>query len=112
MQGLRAGVYRLAVNNNQGVYRFWAANTAPPSAQRNVIVYTADETNGPTDDGTANSGRGTMKMFLSHPIVLAAIVATAIAVPVASERRIRAARDWPILVLLYPLAVPATTYWG
>jgi hypothetical protein len=79
VQGLHAGVYRLAANDSQGVYRFWATNTAPPSAQRSAIVYTADQGNA-ADGG---SGRGTLKMFLAHPIVLAAIVATAIAVPVA-----------------------------
>ncbi len=83
VQGLRAGVYRLTVNNNQSVYRFWAANTAPPSAQSNVIVYTADQDNTAPNGPDNGAGGGTLKTFLAHPIILAAIVATAIAVPVA-----------------------------
>ena len=79
VQGLHAGVYRLAANDSQGVYRFWAANTAPPSAQHSAIVYTADQAGG----GAGTSRGGSLKMFLANPIVLAGIVATAIAVPVA-----------------------------
>lgn len=71
VQGLRGGVYQLAAGQGQGVYRMWAANTAPPSAQKNVIVY------------TQGGGGGGLKMFLSNPIVIAGLVATAIAVPVA-----------------------------
>ena len=74
VKGLRGGVYQLAAAQGQGVYRMWAANTAPPSAQKNAIVYT---------QGECSSGCGGLKMFLSNPIVIAALIATAIAVPVA-----------------------------
>ena len=40
VQGLRGGVYQVAAGEGQGVYRLWAANTAPPSAQKDAIVYT------------------------------------------------------------------------
>jgi len=73
VKGLRGGVYQLAAGQGQGVYRMWAANTAPPSAQKNVIVYTQGEC----------CGGGGLKMFLSNPIVIAGLIATAIAVPVA-----------------------------
>jgi hypothetical protein len=70
VQGLRGGrVYQVAAGEGQGVYRLWTAKAAPPSAQSNAIVYTQ---NG-----------GTMKMLLANPIVIAGVVATAIAVPVA-----------------------------
>jgi hypothetical protein len=71
VQGLRGGVYQVAAGEGQGVYRLWTANAAPPSAQRNAIVF------------TQNGGGGGLKMFLTNPIVIAGIVATAIAVPVA-----------------------------
>jgi hypothetical protein len=74
VQGLRGGVYQVAAGEGQGVYRLWTANAAPPSAQRNVIVFTQ---NG------AGAGAGGLKMFLANPIVIAGVVATAIAVPVA-----------------------------
>ncbi len=73
VKGLRGGVYKLVAGHGQGVYRMWAANTAPPSAQRNAIVYTQN----------GGGGGGGLKMFLSNPIVIAGLVATAIAVPVA-----------------------------
>lgn len=71
VQGLRGGVYQVAAADGQGVYRLWAANTAPPSAQ-NAIVYTQ-----------CAQPHGTLKMLLTNPIVVAGLVATAIAVPVA-----------------------------
>jgi hypothetical protein len=72
--GLRGGVYQVAAGQGQGVYTLWTANAAPPSAQKNAIVYTQNAGNG---------GGGTMKMLLANPIVIAGLVATAIAVPIA-----------------------------
>ncbi|MBN1394211.1 MAG: carboxypeptidase regulatory-like domain-containing protein [Pirellulales bacterium] len=73
VKGLRGGVYQLAAGQGQGVFRMWAVNTAPPSAQKNAIVYTQG----------GYGGGGGLKMFLSNPIVIAGLVATAIAVPVS-----------------------------
>jgi hypothetical protein len=72
IQGLRGGVYQVAAGEGQGVYRLWTANAAPPSAQRNAIVFTQN-----------GGGGGGLKMLLANPIVIAGVVATAIAVPVA-----------------------------
>jgi hypothetical protein len=74
VQGLRGGVYQVAAGQGQGVYRVWTAKAAPPSAQNNAIVY--------TQNGGDGSG-GTLKMLLANPIVIAGLVATAIAVPIA-----------------------------
>jgi hypothetical protein len=71
VQGLRGGVYQVAAGEGQGVYRVWTAKAAPPSAQKNAIVYT---------QGVLGGGP---KMLLANPLVIAGIVATAIAVPVA-----------------------------
>lgn len=73
VQGLRGGVYQVAAGQGQGVYRLWTANAAPPSAQNNAVVYTQN----------TNGKSGGLKTFLANPIVIAGIVATAIAVPVA-----------------------------
>ena len=70
VQGLRGGVYQVAAGEGQGVYRLWTAKAAPPSAQKNAIVFT---------QGCC----GGAKMLLANPIVIAGIVATAVAVPVA-----------------------------
>jgi hypothetical protein len=72
VQGLRGGVYQVAAGEGQGVYRLWTANAAPPSAQKNAIVFTQN-----------GSGGGGFKSFLTNPIVIAGVVATAVAVPVA-----------------------------
>ncbi len=69
---LRGGVYQVAAAKGRGNYRLWTVGTAPPSAQNGAIIYT----------GNGNGG-SKLKMFLANPIVIAGIVATAIAVPVA-----------------------------
>ena len=71
VDNLRGGVYQVAAGQGQGVYRLWTAKAAPPSAQKNAIVYT---------QGLFGGGP---KMLLANPIVVAGVVATAIAVPVA-----------------------------
>ena len=72
VQNLQGGVYQVAAGEGQGAYRLWSDGTAPPSAQKGAIVY--------TQNGAPHSG---LKMFLTNPLVIAAVVATAIAVPVA-----------------------------
>jgi hypothetical protein len=69
--GLRGGVYQVAAAQGQGVYRLWTAKAAPPSAQKNAIVF------------TQGLFGGAPKMLLANPVVVAGVVATAIAVPVA-----------------------------
>ncbi len=69
---LQGGVYQVAAGQGQGIYRLWTAGTAPPSAHNGAIVYTQN-----------GGGGGGLKMLLANPIVIAGVVATAIAVPVA-----------------------------
>jgi hypothetical protein len=69
--GLHGGVYQVAAAQGQGVYRLWTAKAAPPSAQKNAIVF------------TQGLFGGSPKMLLANPVVIAGVVATAIAVPVA-----------------------------
>ena len=68
--GLRGGVYQVAAGQGQGVYRLWTAKAAPPSAQKNAVVFTG-------------MFGGSPKMLLANPVIVAGVVATAIAVPVA-----------------------------
>ncbi len=72
VKGLRGGVYKVAAGEGQGVYRLWSAGTAPPAAKNGAIVYTQ-----------GGGGAGSLKMLLSNPVVVAGVVATAVAVPVA-----------------------------
>lgn len=67
VKDLKGGVYQVSAGQGEGAYRLWSNGAAPPSAQKGAIVYT----------------QGGVKMLLANPIVIAGVVATAIAVPVA-----------------------------
>ena len=87
VQGLRGGVYQVSTLNGHGVYRFWSPGTAPPAALSGAVVYTQ----GAAVDGSVvhytqeynGGGDGPVIRFLTNPIVIAGLVATAVAVPVA-----------------------------
>jgi len=92
VQGLRGGVYQVAAGEGQGVYRVWTANAAPPSAQKSAVVYTQNTEAAPAPaknlpitytQNAGGAGGGSLKTLLLNPIVIAGVVATAIAVPVA-----------------------------
>lgn len=72
ISGLKGGVYQVVAGAGRGVYRLWTGKAAPPSAQKDAIVYTQ-----------FGGGGGGLAMLLANPIVVAGVVATAIAVPVA-----------------------------
>ncbi|MEN6405913.1 MAG: carboxypeptidase-like regulatory domain-containing protein [Thermoguttaceae bacterium] len=87
IQGLRGGVYQVVAVNGHGVYRLWSAGTAPPIALTSATVYAQDN---PINDNTVvytqadtTTGGWSPKMLLTNPVFIAAVVATAIAVPVA-----------------------------
>ena len=73
-QDLHGGVYNVATAQGESTFRLWAPRTAPPAAKQNAIVY--------VQNGGVGGGGG-LKAFLGHPLVLPAVIATAIAVPVA-----------------------------
>lgn len=74
--GLRGGVHQVAAGEGVQVYRFWATNTAPPAASNRAMLV--------SDSNIVRGGsRGGVVGFLTNPWVLAAGVATAIAVPIA-----------------------------
>jgi hypothetical protein len=75
-QGLRGGVYQIVTVDGISTYRAWSEGTAPPSAEQAALVVTGDVSRG-------NHRYGGLMAWLSNPWVLAAIVATAIAVPIA-----------------------------
>ncbi|MBN1908379.1 MAG: carboxypeptidase regulatory-like domain-containing protein [Pirellulales bacterium] len=77
VKGLRPGVYHVAVGQGQGTYRVWAPGTAPPNAHRGALIVTGDEI------ARGQFGGGGLSALLANPWVLAGIVATAVAVPVA-----------------------------
>lgn len=76
LTSLRGGVYQLVAGDNTMVVRVWAPGTAPPAAQRGVLMVAGKQ---------AYRGQQTAASawrFLTHPITLGVGVATAVAVPV------------------------------
>lgn len=74
--GLRGGVYQVVAAEGQGAYRAWTPGTAPPTAQQGALVVAGQ-------DLVRGQTGGRLKFWLSNPWVIAGIVATAVAVPVA-----------------------------
>ena len=75
-KGLRGGVYQLVAQDGHGVYRVWTRGTAPPIAQQGAVLVVGDEV-------LRGQAPGPWKTFLTNPLVIGAVVATAVAVPVA-----------------------------
>jgi hypothetical protein len=75
VRGLSAGVYQVQTSHGSGIYRVWAPRTAPPSAQLGVLV---------VDDSQIARAQGGFH-WLANPWVMAAIVAGAIAIPLAID---------------------------
>lgn len=75
-QNLKGGVYQLVTADGASLYRAWTAGTAPPAAENAALVVGGQTVRG-------HFGGGGWAAWLSNPWVLAAIIATAIAVPIA-----------------------------
>lgn len=73
-----AGTYRLAAGKTQGVYRLWAKGTSPPGSQPGTLMVVGQ---GPSRG--QNGGSGPIGHWLSNPWVIGALIAAAIAIPVA-----------------------------
>ncbi len=76
VKGLRGGVYQLVAQDGHGVYRLWTRGTAPPAAKEGAVLVVGD-------DVLRGQAPGGLKTFLTNPLVIAGVVATAVAVPVA-----------------------------
>jgi len=92
---LRGGQYQILTPGGGSVCRFWAADTAPPSARPAALVVFGDQVirgqgvvppPPPPAGGPMNSWVEWMKM---HPYLVAGTVGTAIAVPL-----VLATDDW------------------
>jgi len=92
-RGLRSGVYRVAAAKGQRDVRVWSPSLAPPVAESGIMIVAGTDalraqcgpsgacgTGGPC--GPCGGGGGLMG-FLTSPLGLGLIVATAVAVPVA-----------------------------
>ena len=77
--GLKGGVYQLATAQGGGMYRLWTPGAAPPAAHADALVVSG---------GTVvrgGMGNGGVLSFLANPWVLGAMVAAAIAIPLALD---------------------------
>jgi len=76
LSGLRGGLYQVTAGQGVAIYRLWAPNTAPPTAQTSALIVSGNE---------LVRGQGDSHGFLwwaTNPWVLAGLIATAIAVPI------------------------------
>jgi hypothetical protein len=76
LKNVKPGVYKIGTKKGQMVYRLWSPNTAPPTAQKGALVVDGDQV------ARAQHVKKLTTM-LANPWVVTAIVATAVAVPVA-----------------------------
>jgi hypothetical protein len=110
--GLKGGVYEVVAGQHRGVYRLWAPRTAPPSANRAIMVVSGEVVRaqysppspqavlqtpipgyietvpyGPAPGPMGPAGPGPMKKSVhwmkNHPWITAGVIARAIAVPVS-----------------------------
>lgn len=105
--GLKGGVHLVATAGQQGVYRLWAPRTAPPAAQRGLMLVSSTDvvrgqcgcgtpvcgsavcecshTTGGGGYGRGGYGRsgGPGDWISNHPMLTAGAIAAAIAVPLA-----------------------------
>jgi hypothetical protein len=72
IQGVRGGVHQIVTPQGRWFYRLWTSEMAPPSAQQGALIVVGDTVRG-----------APAKFWYTNPLVIGAVVATAIAVPVA-----------------------------
>lgn len=91
IDGVRGGAYLARVGNQWKQVRAWAPGTAPPSANKGLMMVHGDQVvrgqaycGSPVGCGSpVSAGFAGMREALSHPLVLGGIIAAAIAIPVA-----------------------------
>jgi hypothetical protein len=83
IRGLQGGMYQVTAGSKMTNYRLWAADTAPPTAQRSALLVSGQ-------DVVRGQGSSRLRYWLTNPWVLAVGVATAIAVPIALSNRSKA----------------------
>lgn len=77
LKGVQPGVYRITSMKGVADYRVWTEATAPPKAAAGALLVEGTEVVRGQINGMA------LRNLLANPLVVAGIVATAVAVPVA-----------------------------
>jgi len=76
VSGLRGATYLVETEQGSAMYRAWTKGTAPPVAQKGVLMVVGNE---------VVRGQGPMVNFLTNPWVVASLIAAAIAIPIATS---------------------------
>ena len=71
---LKGGTYQVAAGQSQGVYRFWAPNTAPPSAKAKVLMVSGKA----ATRGQIGGGGGTGLLIAGGLAILGTTIYTAV----------------------------------
>ena len=82
--GLNGGVYQIITAHSSGAYRIWSARTAPPTAEQEVLLVAGEDV--VRGQGPPGAPGGALR-WLGNPWVLGGIVATAIIVPLALDKK-------------------------
>ena len=80
---LKGGVYQVSTSGNSSVYRFWAPRTAPPTSLNGLNMVSGNQIVRGQMGGGPLASMG--QWIAEHPIITAAGIATAIAVPLALD---------------------------
>lgn len=80
---LQGGVYRVATNGNEGVYRFWSPRTAPPGSQTGLNLVSGQQVIRGQVGGGPFTSMG--QWIAEHPILTGVGIAAAIAIPLAVD---------------------------
>ncbi len=80
---LRGGVYSVASRGQEGTYRVWAPNTAPPVAKQGVTMVVGQDVVRGQYGNTPGPFTSAAQWCADHPIMCAAAIGAAIAIPIA-----------------------------
>lgn len=84
MPKLGGGVYQVLAGQTGQVVRLWSPGTAPPSAHDQLLVVGRKDTVlGQAEPGPLGRSYESMRNWMANPLIVGAIVAAAVAIPVA-----------------------------
>ena len=99
VQNLNGGVYQISSVGHADNYRCWAPNTAPPAAQKGLMLVSKNDLVRAQDcgsgvccgsgvdcgSGCGCGGGGLLGWMADHPIITAGAIGAAIAIPLAVD---------------------------
>ncbi len=83
--GLRGGVYRISSRGQNAMVRLWAPHTAPPIAQQGVILVVGDDVIRGQYGNSPGPFASMAQWVADHPLITAAAIGAAIAIPIALD---------------------------